>query len=989
MKKKIIILIAFVLILLAGIVITGLTLYKSNSHQEIVYEMGSVKIEYAGGEQLDFKGLDKGNVIYGKTNGTNKDGALFSINNLSTVPVKITVTLELYDIDGSIITGERKDLIESMLMNSSLETRKAKPIYPYVKDTAFSTGNLLVYKASFTTKGNKDLFYELEYRDDLTAKELELIGNFKIVISALAEQYIEGDAYQFISSNNQSIAPGSYTDVLGQVSVKDSNNKYGRPVIVRQKIAGRISYTNTKGTVVTEDISFSDERISLDINERWVKYGDYYYYKGVLNNNEATSPMIDKVVFSSSIGNIYQDSRVTILFDSEVIDSDPEVRPNDWLTDEELGITSNPGVINMTINNCPTKVINVKDKFSIDVVTTPNNLKKDYEITSSNYAVASVNKNEIEALSTGTAVITVKSLNGHTATCNVFVSKDASKLRTISFDKPNISINIGAANTLNVISNIGESTINDVIWKVQNPKVAALDISDDTHSAKVFGLKSGKTDVIATVEGVSTTATITVLDTNEKVDSVTLFSKAYNMSVGEMKQIGYSVSPTNTNYKTKYFSDNSFVATVDSRGVVTAKAVGDAKIYVANGNKSNVIYISVTDINNTNPVNGISTNVDSINMDINERVNIKTVIECKDINSPCTDKVIYTSSNTDVVVADSSKGAIMAKKAGSAIVTVKAGDVTKQIAVVVTNNDNIKSKSIKFEKDFGLAIGQSRKLSYTLDGDKNVRFLSSDSTIATVDNKGNVKAIGEGVAYISVASGEESDYIAITVYEKAKKVEINQYYKRISLDQDITLNAIVSPISAKKRLKWTSSNTDVIIIDSATGRIVPVGVGTSIITASVDNIYSQVKIEVTDSKKPVNSIALSDSSISLSVGEVKQIKTIVTPSNDVKYISLDSSIASVEVDGTIMGVNPGVVDIYAVSSGNVSKVSVNVTGVEKVSLNGNNRNWVRNSIIQTTDDEVLFYTGISIISFSLVLIVFFIIKIARKKKLSLLEDDWY
>lgn len=69
-----------------------------------------------------------------------------------------------------------------------------------------------------------------------------------------------------------------------------------------------------------------------------------------------------------------------------------------------------------------------------------------------------------------------------------------------------------------------------------------------------------------------------------------------------------------------------------------------------------------------------------------------------------------------------------------------------------------------------LEVGQSAKISITItpanETDGPVALTSSNSEVATVDNSGNVKAVGVGSATVTAKIGEKvSNVISLTVYE--------------------------------------------------------------------------------------------------------------------------------------------------------------------------------------------------------------------------------
>lgn len=52
--------------------------------------------------------------------------------------------------------------------------------------------------------------------------------------------------------------------------------------------------------------------VTFDIGEDWVERDGWYYYTKALNAEETTSAFFNNVIFSENMGNMYQDSTVTV-----------------------------------------------------------------------------------------------------------------------------------------------------------------------------------------------------------------------------------------------------------------------------------------------------------------------------------------------------------------------------------------------------------------------------------------------------------------------------------------------------------------------------------------------------------------------------------------------------------------------------------------------------------------------------------------------------
>lgn len=127
--------------------------------------------------------------------------------------------------------------------------------------------------------------------------------------------------------------------------------------------------------------------------------------------------------------------------------------------------------------------------------------------------------------------------------------------------------------------------------------------------------------------------------------------------------------------------------------------------------------------------------------------------------------------------------------------------------------------------------------------DKTVIWSSSNNDIASVDNKGEVTAVGPGTATITATANDGSGKAAscrITVNEPYTPPAI-VHVTGISLDRKtatikkgsiLQLSATVTPSNADdKTVRWESSNTDVASVDD-NGEVTAIAPGTATITVT-------------------------------------------------------------------------------------------------------------------------------------------------------------
>lgn len=142
-------------------------------------------------------------------------------------------------------------------------------------------------------------------------------------------------------------------------------------------------------------------------------------------------------------------------------------------------------------------------------------------------------------------------------------------------------------------------------------------------------------------------------------------------------------------------------------------------------------------------------------------------------------EVLFLTSNSDIISVTET-GFLTAKNAGKATITVKdfMEKVVKTYEITV---HSIPSVDVKFAEDYNgvLNIGETLQLEPSYLGkaidDLSFTFESSDSNVATVDNTGLVKAIGNGDVKITIKSSNDKKLeIGITVSGLEAKDKIDE-----------------------------------------------------------------------------------------------------------------------------------------------------------------------------------------------------------------------
>lgn len=206
-------------------------------------------------------------------------------------------------------------------------------------------------------------------------------------------------------------------------------------------------------------------------------------------------------------------------------------------------------------------------------------------------------------------------------------------------------------------------------WKSSNSKIASV------KGSKVTGKKAGKATLTVTLaSGVTKNVTVTVQKGAVKTSGISNIKTKMTMKKGEKVYLKPAISPISTFDKVTYSTSNKKVATVSSKGVITAKASGSAKITVKSGSKKVVITVKVPKTAPT-AITGVPT---SKTLKKGKSLTLKPKLSPKGAEA----KITYKSSNNKVATVNAN-GKITAKKKGTAVITVKAGNVKATCTITV------------------------------------------------------------------------------------------------------------------------------------------------------------------------------------------------------------------------------------------------------------------------------------------------------------------
>ena len=310
----------------------------------------------------------------------------------------------------------------------------------------------------------------------------------------------------------------------------------------------------------------------------------------------------------------------------------------------------------------------------------------------------------------------------------------------------------------------------------------------------------------------------------------------------------------------------------------------------------------------------------------------------------------WTSSDESIATVDAS-GKVTSVAPGTATITAYSADGGITATCVVSSNQL--TESITLDKTaVEMYVGDEPvKLTATIlpetTTDKSVTWTSSKTSIATVDEAGNITAVANGSATITATAKDGSGKSAtcsVTVKTHVESVSLNKTEITLYNGKSTSLTATVLPSNASnKSVTWTSSDEGVATVSGSGTSVTVKGISRGNVTITATSVDGEITASCNVTvNQYVQSITLDKTSITMYVGDDPVLlSATISPENasdkSVSWTSSKTSVATVDEDGKVTAVANGTATITAKAmdgSGAKATCSVTVyTHVESVSLN--------------------------------------------------------
>lgn len=472
------------------------------------------------------------------------------------------------------------------------------------------------------------------------------------------------------------------------------------------------------------------------------------------------------------------------------------------------------------------------------------------------------------------------------------------------------TVNIGAVLTP---SNAGELT-----YTSSDEKIVKID-----NNGKITAVGKGEANITVDFAGnnkylansTKVLVSVSLIETNIEVHGITVnltesIDLNFNFTHPEAGNLKFEFGDISI----AHFENGKIVGDKVGKTTLTVSFKGNSKYAPSNA----TVEVIVSDVETSIEC------VDSIVINITE---YKSIIAT--LNPVEAGKLTFTTNNKDIISVDSN-GKVRGIKTGNATVTIKFdGTGTKYQSVNKTVNVfvTLVKTSIDSIDSIDVNLTETATIFAKLNP-QNVgllKFSSNDTSVVTVDNKGNIKGIKLGTATVTISFEDKngkyssiSKNVTVNVVDVETKIIVDCDNINLIYGDESKVNASLAPNVGS--LVYESNDTGVVTVDE-NGNIQTVKSGVATITVSYagkGKYRSSNKTVTVNVARASTSISINET-VKMEIGTLSSLKPVLNPKNLGKliYTTNDNDVIELQGDGLV----------YTLSSG-TAVVNINFAGNE-------------------------------------------------------------
>lgn len=300
------------------------------------------------------------------------------------------------------------------------------------------------------------------------------------------------------------------------------------------------------------------------------------------------------------------------------------------------------------------------------------------------------------------------------------------------------------------------------------------------------------------------------------------------------------------------------------------------------------------------------------------------------------DDTLLWSSSDETVATVTEDGTVKGIAQGEAVITaaLKEDPSIKAECTVTVTQVKYGIKLSEYQKE--LNVGETYQIPAEIvvpkDDTDTTEWISSDESVATVSENGEVTAVAPGETDIRIRHGsiDEAHY-TVRVYAPLQSISFKETITQMNVGDEKKLQITYDPVNTSddKSVTWISTDKSVLKVN-ADGTVTAKGPGHAKIIALVNGRACEMEVEVF---APLQWIKLNTATETLRLERKKELSVIYEPENTtddttVQWESSDPSIATVDENGVVTAVQTGKATITATVGDKTASYEVTVVGLK-------------------------------------------------------------
>ncbi len=277
---------------------------------------------------------------------------------------------------------------------------------------------------------------------------------------------------------------------------------------------------------------------------------------------------------------------------------------------------------------------------------------------------------------------------------------------------------------------------------------------------------------------------------------------------------------------------------------------------------------------------------------LGREITLKPTVEIVEEGARANTQFVWSTSDPQVATV-SARGVVRAVGRGDAVITAAVAD-NQYLTAVCTVHAAVPVDQVAVwgETETLLLGGRPEEaatvLSFSVEPEdayfQDVTWISSDETVATVDENGRVQGLAPGTVTIMAKSSEpprngrepKAATLKMTVGQAVTGVRLSEEELTLPVGPVWKLRAAVEPADATdRRIVFRSSKPEIATVDPD-GTITPLAPGECVITAEAPAGGQTAACRVTV-VRPVESLAVTETQLSMALGTTYTVEAVVGP----------------------------------------------------------------------------------------------------------------